>query len=209
MGQCRTRRSWVGSLCGERPPSDRARSFAGCMMRRLPVGREGDAWERRWAFGILPQRGAADETLAVPPRVAATVGLSLFGCLRTKWQEALGEGSLVADDDRRRPLWPCNTSSPTPPQPPIPPTLPTPPTPPNLSPLMEHATVAREPPASAASESKPGTALLLVAAILALLSISRLASRLPCFRAGPCVQATCRCTAPTRSEFSKIGVLQD
>ena len=114
MGQCRTRRSWVGSLCGERPPSDRARSFAGCMMRRLPVGREGDAWERRWAFGILPQRGAADETLAVPPRVAATVGLSLFGCLRTKWQEALGEGSLVADDDRRRPLWPCNTSSPTP-----------------------------------------------------------------------------------------------
>ena len=199
----------MGSLCGERPPSDRARSFAGCMMRRLPVGREGDAWERRWAFGILPQRGAADETLAVPPRVAATVGLSLFGCLRTKWQEALGEGSLVADDDRRRPLWPCNTSSPTPPQPPIPPTLPTPPTPPNLSPLMEHATVAREPPASAASESKPGTALLLVAAILALLSISRLASRLPCFRAGPCVQATCRCTAPTRSEFSKIGVLQD
>ena len=114
MGQCRTRRSWVGSLCGECPPSDRARSFAGCMMRRLPVGREGDAWERRWAFGILPQRGAADETLAVPPRVAATVGLSLFGCLRTKWQEALGEGSLVADDDRRRPLWPCNTSSPTP-----------------------------------------------------------------------------------------------
>jgi len=209
MGQCRTRRSWVGSLCGECPPSDRARSFAGCMMRRLPVGREGDAWERRWAFGILPQRGAADETLAVPPRVAATVGLSLFGCLRTKWQEALGEGSLVADDDRRRPLWPCNTSSPTPPQPPIPPTLPTPPTPPNLSPLMEHATVAREPPASAASESKPGTALLLVAAFLALLSISRLASRLLCVRAGPCVQATCRCTAPTRSEFSKIGVLQE
>ena len=77
-------------------------------------------------------------------------------------------------------------------------------------PLAPHgATVAREPLASATSESKPGTALLLVAAILALLSISRLASRLPCFRAGPCVQATCRCAAPTRSEFSKIGVLQE
>ena len=66
---------------------------------RLPVGREGDTWERLdfirsdMAFGTW---GEADETLAVPPSVAATVGLGSFGRLCTKWQEALGEGGLVA-----------------------------------------------------------------------------------------------------------------